>query len=123
MTGLGDLTVADDYYVLDGHDFRRPVDYAEWIAMWKQRDARRVASTEVGASTVSTVFLGVDHGWGGGRPLLFETMVFGGVDGEPQWRWHTWDEAQSGHERIVEALRTGRGLDDIADDKTETDPS
>lgn len=28
---------------------------------------------------VSTVFLGLDHCWNGGKPILWETMIFGGV--------------------------------------------
>jgi hypothetical protein len=42
----------------------------------------------------------------GARPLLFETMVFGGpLDGE-QTRYSTWDEAKSGHDAMVTRLES-----------------
>jgi hypothetical protein len=51
---------------------------------------------------VSTVFLGIDYNFGPeGPPLLYETMVFGGMRGDEQWRYATRAEALAGHERIV----------------------
>lgn len=47
--------------------------------------------------TVSTVFLAFDHGWEPGKPVLFETMVFGGEDDGYIRRYHTWEEAERGH--------------------------
>lgn len=82
-------------------------------------DPWRVGFTEVaGGRTVSTVFLGLDHGWGEGPPLVFETMVFN--DGFPQvsgtmivvgggaeliGRCSTWEEAEALHEQTVAGLR------------------
>lgn len=51
--------------------------------------------------TVSTVFLGLDHSFGEGPPVLFETMVFGGKHNEEQWRYCTWDQAEVGHRQVV----------------------
>lgn len=54
---------------------------------------------------VSTVFLGIDHQYGSGKPILFETMVFGGLlDGE-QVRYCTWEEAEAGHEEMVKRVK------------------
>ena len=55
-------------------------DVLEW-AIWFEANpkARLVAKTMVGPLTVSTVFLGLDHGRGD-RTILFETMVFGARD-------------------------------------------
>jgi hypothetical protein len=39
---------------------------------------RTVAKTVIGPGHVSTVFLAMDHQWGEGLPLLFETVVLGG---------------------------------------------
>ena len=63
---------------------------------------------------VSTVFLGHDHnlfGKDGDEPILFETMVFKQSERfgsgkektyeEPQWRYHTWDDAEAGHNKVV----------------------
>lgn len=56
---------------------------------------------------MSTVFLGMDHGYAwmdrqpGYRPLLFETMVFGGALDSHQQRYSTWAGAEYGHEKVV----------------------
>lgn len=98
-----------DYWILDGHE-PRAVPFEEW-AQWIRQGfdkTKRVAKTTVGEADVSTVFLGIDHCWDGGPPVLFETMVFGGAHSEDMWRYCTWDEAVAGHERIVAALTEGR---------------
>ncbi len=47
---------------------------------------------------VSTVFLVWDHSFGNGaQPVLFETMVFGGVYNDYQIRYNTYEEAEAGH--------------------------
>lgn len=75
-------------------------DLLEWAREFETMD-RRVAKDMIGDVTVSTVFLGLDHSFGRGKPLLFETMVFGGeLDGE-QDRYHTWEEAEKGHKNMV----------------------
>lgn len=100
----------DLYWYLNGHT---PVSTADpGKAFPRNPDKRRVALDEVGEARISTVFLGIDHQWGSGPPLLFETMVFGGPMDEQQWRYSTWDEAEAGHHRVVEAVREGRILDD-----------
>jgi len=63
-------------YVLDADG--QPVeveDIREW-GVWYQTAERRLARDVVGPYIVSTVFLGLDHQWGGGPPVLWETMVF-----------------------------------------------
>ena len=62
---------------------------------------------------VSTVFVGLDHGYDRRGPTtLFETMTFGrGGDPEDDWdcvRYSTWAEAQLGHDRMVERVRASR---------------
>lgn len=49
-------------------------DMQEWNDFLEHR--KHVAKTTVGEHWVSTVFLGLDHQWGDGPPLLYETMVF-----------------------------------------------
>lgn len=101
-----------DHYILDGHT---PVaaDFMDWARFYESGpDARRVAATDLDDNVhVSTVFLGVDHAWGQGPPILFETMVFRSGDGQDCWRYHTWDAAAAGHEQVVAALRDGKPLD------------
>lgn len=69
-----------------------------------------VAEEVVGGYRVSTVFLGLDHGWGDSDPILFETMVFqeqgrGRADDELTERYCTWEEAEEGHKKIVESVK------------------
>jgi hypothetical protein len=61
------------------------------------------------------VFLGLDHSFGRGDPVLFETMVFGGPLGSAQWRYCTWAEAERGHEEaVVQARKAGAQVASIA---------
>ena len=77
---------------------------------------RRVAITTIpGVSEVSTVFLGLDHSFGTGPPILFETMIFcNNTDDDLhnwQHRYNTKAQAILGHAIIV---RLAKG--DITDD-------
>lgn len=55
--------------------------------------------------SVSTVFLGLDHNFtDSGTPLLFETMAFGGQHDQEMRRYHTWEEAETGHRLFCEQL-------------------
>lgn len=47
---------------------------------------------------VSTVFLGLDHGFlESGPPVLWETMIFGGPLDQEQWRYTSREDAEKGH--------------------------
>lgn len=96
-------------YVLDfaGNPVLEP-DMAEWGRFMEDADQRIVARDEIGDVTVSTVFLGVDHGWGDGPPLLWETMVFGQRDADgdrPMWRYTSREAALAGHAKAVASRR------------------
>lgn len=90
-----------DLYILDGHTPVPVTDVAVWGKFCEDRSKRRVARTEIGDVTVSTVFLGINHNFVEGEPILFETMVFGGEHDEYQERCCTWDEAVAMHTRVV----------------------
>lgn len=96
-------------YVLGGEDGHTPIpegDIDKVGMFFADIDKRRIAETEVGPCRVSTVFLCFDHNFSlRGRPVLFETMIFGAA-GDDQYtrRYRTWDEAARGHARIVRAL-------------------
>lgn len=93
-------------YILVGHKPKLEPDLLKWAEWFANGDARRVAHDVVGAVRVSTVFLGLDHQFGNGPPLLFETMTFGpNDDGQEEHRYSTWDEAEAGHAAIVERLK------------------
>ena len=90
------------YYDRDGS----PLDLAEWARRFEDTDYRRVDRTVLpNGYEVSTVWLGVDHNWGGVRPHIFETMVFPeGPSNQEAWqeRYATLEEAKAGHRAAVE---------------------
>jgi hypothetical protein len=92
-----------DYWILDGDDVRR-AGLMEWAAYFEKAD-RHIGRDEIGLMKVSTVFLGLNHNYGDGPPLLFETMVFGGPIDEETERYSTKAEALAGHQKLVERCR------------------
>lgn len=107
-----------DCYVLDHHETVLEPDYLKW-AEWFGTADTVVARTDNGVLYVSTVFLGIDHGfYGSNRPVLFETMTFfsDGFNEEAQLvepdfslpldmvRWHDWEEAEAGHEKVCRRM-------------------
>ncbi|MGY3278085.1 hypothetical protein [Bradyrhizobium sp. S3.7.6] len=111
---------------------REPVlcrDLMTWVQQFETRatlkketgtDPWRVALTDLGDDVyVSTVFLGLDHSFGRGRAVLFETMIFRRGTGIEmpsgtqlpedlfgyKERCCTWDEAEAMHERAVQFAR------------------
>lgn len=93
-------------YILDGHTPVPEYDTITW-AMWFEKADRRVAIDMVKRCRISTVFLGLDHNHSGGEPILFETMIFGGLwdkGGEYQTRCCTWGEAEEMHRVAIVAV-------------------
>ena len=84
-----------DHWILEGKTPKK-VDLMTW-AKWFEKAERHVAKTEKDGVKVSTVFLGVDHSFGDGPPLLYETMIFGGEHDQYQERFQDWDAAVAGH--------------------------
>jgi hypothetical protein len=76
--------------------------WANWMEQFK---LRRVAETTIYMVRISTVFLGLDHQWGDGPPLVFETMIFGGEHDNDQWRCSTWEEAVAQHQNAVDLVQ------------------
>lgn len=93
------------YYDYDGNE----IGLEEWAllhAMVTDDVVRwQVDFTEVGDVHISTVWIGIDYSFGRGRPLIFETMVFGGPLDEEQRRYATAEEAQKGHDEMVELVK------------------
>lgn len=83
----------------------RPAPNLLYWAIWYEDADRAVAQDEIGEVRVSTVFLGTDHNFGPGEPILYETMIFGGKFDEHQWRYSTRAEAYAGHLQVVEMVR------------------
>lgn len=104
------------FYILDEHRNIRPGSLDEWRDQMKDVNARRVGYDEVatpdGIAKVSTVFLGIDHGFG--RREFFETMVFGGkYHRRTIARYASWPEAERGHKVVANRLKVGITLDDL----------
>jgi hypothetical protein len=96
------------YYILDAE--HRPVKAAsmmQWAQWFEDFNNRIVDYTEITSAVyVSTVFVGLDHRFGGGGPpIVFETCIFGGpLDGN-EWRYASWDDAEAGHKAAVRKAR------------------
>jgi hypothetical protein len=99
------------YYTLNEDGTVSPVDLMTWAKEFEDIAHRRIGLDEINGIEVSTVFLGTDHNWLGGTPILFETMVFDREAIGDQfadlrcWRYHTRGAARAGHEAVVRALR------------------
>jgi hypothetical protein len=96
-------------YILDEN--KNPVletDMLKWGTWMSTISSRRVACTfdPVNGSEISTVFLGLDHNYGSGPPILWETMVFGGKLDKAQDRCSgDWKDAEAMHARMVDKVR------------------
>jgi len=90
------------YYKLVGKK-AIPTSLTEWALIFTRNTISRWSNGEV---TVSTVFLGLDHGYPPNPkcPVLFETVVFGGnLDGSMS-RYRTYDLALKGHSELVKLV-------------------
>lgn len=88
-----------EYYARDG----REITFDEYVKI--ARGGKRVAETTLpDGKWVSTVWLGLNHQYYDGPPLIFETMVFESremlheVDCR---RYSTEEAAKDGHDRMV----------------------
>jgi len=92
-----------DVYILENNKPVKCEDFLEW-AQWRRTADRRVANTDIGDVSVSTVFLGIDHSWGDNQPVLYETLIFGGLHDGKMMRYRTLAEAQAGHNAFVDMV-------------------
>lgn len=82
----------------------KPITLMEWAQALKSDDARRVLKTDITPNVfVSTVWLGLDHSFGQGPPLIFESVVFENGEGGDMDRYATEEEAREGHAAMVAA--------------------
>jgi hypothetical protein len=115
-----------DTYTLDKHGLAipcpNPIKWAEWMEKHRM-DSQLVES--IAGIRVSTVFLGLNHRFGDGEPLLWETMVFNddevktetfeALDGRKmkytstpdlgQWRFSSAAEANNFHKHRVDGMK------------------
>jgi len=104
------------YYTLDKDNNAVKCSLQEWADLYENtdgRDRRLVGHDHYDNKMISTVFLGLDHNYFGGEPLIFETMIFdeAGEDGYME-RYSTWVEAKEGHNRAIQWVKNGCKDDD-----------
>lgn len=93
-------------YILEGDQPVATDDILEWARWFEQAD-RVVAKDEIGKIRISTVFLGIDHNFGNSGPsVLWETMIFGGEHDEYQERYTSRIDAENGHLRVVQLVKS-----------------
>lgn len=97
------------WYILDNNNKPVSVDidtYHKWNA-GKPGLTEKVGNRMIGDVQISTVFLGLDHNhFGGGPPILWETMIFN-WDGEEEYqeRYTSHEDALAGHLKAVKLVR------------------
>lgn len=79
----------------------------EYTKLFANREYCEVAITELNNTRISTIWLGINHNYGEGPPLIFETMIFGGEFDQYQTRYTSLLQAVRGHELIVNAVKKG----------------
>lgn len=97
------------HYILDKD--QNPVlcdDIMVW-GKWYAKNSRVLRKThnQDDSVEVSTVFLGIDHGfitYGKSRPILWETMIFGGKHDQYQERYTSRSDALEGHQKAVDFI-------------------
>lgn len=95
-----------NWFILENGEPKEVNDLRAW-ADWLEANhlVRHVGDDTIGEARVSTVFLGLNHNWGDGPPLIFETMVFGGPLSDEQERYSTTQEAIDGHAAMCARVR------------------
>ena len=109
-------------YILDENGDPQPEpDTLKW-AEWFEHASRIVQQDQIGDAFVSTVFLALDHRYGPGDPILWETMIFQGESEitlpsgrkkkfkQEQWmaRYTSKDAAIAGHMKAVEMVKASQ---------------
>ncbi len=104
------------YYDRDGIPIS---DMFVWGKLFRDHEYKRVGLDVLSGYRISTVWMGLDHGYPPGPPLIFETMVFREGEGDPirldmeMMRYSTLVDAERGHKRMVELVRAALGDADM----------
>lgn len=102
-----------DKYILDSEGKPIAEDALLAWARWFEKAERHVALETINGVTISTVFLGIEHGLSrDGKPQLWETMTFTKRKGNykflNQWfcvRYDNVEDATSYHKLICECIK------------------
>jgi hypothetical protein len=102
-------------FILDERGRPKEVrDVVMWGKWFETADRRVAADMDEGEGAlrvcVSTVFLGLNHNFDeDGPPILWETMVFGGIYNDYQERYASLAAALEGHQRICRMVSEASG--------------
>lgn len=93
----------EPYYDMDG----RPISPEEAGILLRDMARRHVAIDVVDGVEVSTVGMVVNHQYGPGPPVIFETMTFADDPEFDGWsrRYSTREQAELGHEQVCATIR------------------
>jgi len=97
-----------NYYDRQGN----PISQEKCMELWSpsspgSREYKRVAETTLAdGRNISTAWLGLDHNFGDGPPMIFETMIF--PEAKVYERYITEEGARRGHARAVEQCERER---------------
>lgn len=99
------------HYILDERGEPVETDLYTWAAWFEDPTNRVIAHDRDESGTrdllVSTIFLGLDHGYGDGPPVLWETMVLKGKGDVYCERYTSRAEALAGHRRACQKANAG----------------
>ena len=93
------------FYLLGADGEPLPADDLNVWGEWFQSTDPSIARDTIGDVEISTVFLGIDHQFGIGPPVLWETMIFGGIQDQYQYRYTSRAAALAGHAAAVARVR------------------
>ncbi len=103
-----ELSPQNTFFLLQDGIITTTTSLIEW-GQYMQKNDRQIFDHRVADLRISTVFLGLDHGYNKNlKPILFETMIFGGVfDQIYQTRCCLLSECSDMHYRAVDvAMRS-----------------
>ncbi len=98
------------WYILTADNQPVAVSVTE-AAQWMEDNPERkaVKQDHVDDVFVSTVFLGLDHSWSNKGLILWETMIFGGINDQYQERYNSYEDALEGHQRAIDLIKQENG--------------
>ena len=94
------------WYILDENN--KPVESSTTeYYMWEEENPtkRIVKQDTIGDIRISTVFLGLDHSYNSDKPILWETMIFGGKQDQYQERYSSYEDALIGHQKALDLVK------------------
>jgi hypothetical protein len=96
-------------YLLDENKNPYPVGMEEGLKLYDNPEMKIIQQDYVGDIFVSTVFLGFDHRFFSDeedtKPVLFETMIFGGEYNQFQKRYTTYEDALVNHNIMLQKVK------------------